>query len=301
MFPPLTKLNATELDILRGLFESRVMTARHISGLLFEGRFESAKKCIWKLKALSLIAERQRAPFEAAKLQLTRAGFLELRARGILSEYPSLSASQFAKRGHVSERTLDHELAVLDVKTALSTEIATTRHLAVTEFITWPLLCEFRVRGETQKPDGFLVVKEIDAAGAIVEHRFFLEVDMSTEARRILVDKAQRYHAYCRAANEYGRQSHTRASLPFRVLFVMVSASARDTLAQRLLACFPPILAQAWIASREDVTRDPLGPIWRLPIDLREKNGRAKHRLDAVDHPAPLRRLFDSACSHGSL
>ena len=116
---PLSKvpffLQPRDLQILRGLFESRLMTSRHIAGLFFESRTESAKKRIQKLKAARVIAEQARHVNEHSRLFLTQKGFQFLYNEGILSEYADISATAFQKRAQISPLTLRHELEVLDV------------------------------------------------------------------------------------------------------------------------------------------------------------------------------------------
>jgi len=47
-------LQKRDLALLRGLFESRVMTNDHATALYFEGKSEAAKKRLQKLKAAGL-------------------------------------------------------------------------------------------------------------------------------------------------------------------------------------------------------------------------------------------------------
>ena len=77
-------------------------------------------------------------------LHLSRRAFGELSSRGMLSEYPRLAWNQLEDRAKVSELTLRHELAVLDVKTALSCAIRNVTHYELVEFSTWPLLYQFQ-------------------------------------------------------------------------------------------------------------------------------------------------------------
>lgn len=48
-------LQDRDLSLLRGLFESRIMTAEHVAALFFIGSREAAKKRLQKIKAASLI------------------------------------------------------------------------------------------------------------------------------------------------------------------------------------------------------------------------------------------------------
>ena len=74
-----------DLALLRGLFESRVMTGFHIAELFFEGRMEAATKRLQKPKAAGFLAERERRPYEPAILFLTRKAFSWLYERGDLT------------------------------------------------------------------------------------------------------------------------------------------------------------------------------------------------------------------------
>ena len=65
-------LQERDLEILRGLFDSRVLTLSHIARLYFEGREEAAKKRVQKLKSAGFITERPRRAYEPAVLYLTK-------------------------------------------------------------------------------------------------------------------------------------------------------------------------------------------------------------------------------------
>ena len=56
---------------------------------------------------------------------------------------------------------------------------------------------------------------------------------------------------------------------PFRVLFVFKTAERRNNTAERLLQSNPPILTHVWLATIEEVTRNPLDPVWCRPVDYR--------------------------------
>jgi hypothetical protein len=63
-----------DLALLRGLFESRVMTAEHIVTIYFDGRSEAGKKRLQKLKVAGFVGERTRRAFQPSVLFLTRKG-----------------------------------------------------------------------------------------------------------------------------------------------------------------------------------------------------------------------------------
>jgi len=55
------QLQDRDLALLRGLFESRVMTNDHAAALYFDGKSEAAKKRLQKLKAAGFRKERGRS------------------------------------------------------------------------------------------------------------------------------------------------------------------------------------------------------------------------------------------------
>lgn len=274
------KVQERDISILRGLFESRIMTLSHIAELFFAGRKEAAKKRLQKLKAAGLIGERARRVYEPSVLYLTRRAFALLQENGTLAEYPALSATTLEKRARVSEITLRHELAVMDVKTAFCSATSKAEAFTVTEFSTWPLLYQFEaarpgydVADVTVKPDGFIRVQEKESDGGLSEYTFFLEVDRSTETQDTLVSRAGCYLDYYKSGSFAVRNGATRADYkdyPFRVLMVFKTAERRNNMAERLLQASAPILSLACLSTFEEAIRDPLGAIWMRPVDYRD-------------------------------
>src|SRR6185437_3999092 len=107
-----------DLEILRGFFEVRIMTAEHVAEIYFEGRYEAARKRLQKLKAAGYVGERPRRTYDPAVLFLTRKAFEVLCERGTISHLPHMSWKSLEKRVRVSDLTLRHELAVQDVRAA---------------------------------------------------------------------------------------------------------------------------------------------------------------------------------------
>jgi len=274
-------LQPRDFSLLRGLFDSRVMTLSHISRLYFEGHDEAAKKRVQKLKAAGLVSERARRAYDRSILFLARKGFQALADDDHLSEFPRLSWKALEKRMQVSELTLRHELEIQEVKTALTLAVLRRENYSIAEFSTWPLLYEFRVtlpaNGNTfarpevlLKPDGFIRVMEKDAEGQEFRRLFFLEVDRSTETVNTLVTKALAYREYYRTgglAVKFAASKEAFTEYPFRVLMVFKSQARRDNVVAALLALNPPILKQCWTTTLEEVTRNPLGEIWKKPED----------------------------------
>src|SRR5258706_12272606 len=108
-------LQNRDFALLRGLYESRIMTAAHIVTLYFDGKREYTKKRLQRMKAAGLIRERRRRVNEPAILFLTRKAFSFLNSQGHLSQFPAISGKAFEVRANVSELTVRHELEVMDV------------------------------------------------------------------------------------------------------------------------------------------------------------------------------------------
>jgi hypothetical protein len=273
-------LQNRDLDVLRELFVSRVMTAAHVAALHFDGSREAAKKRLQKLKAAGLIAERPRKATEPAVLFLTRKAFDVLRERGVLAQYPQFPVSALAKRAQVSDITLRHELEVMDVKAAFDSAIRGTEQFSVAAFSTWPLLYQFEAfrhgRGGAEvvvKPDGFIRIHQTEADGGESEHTFFLEVDRSSETQDALVAKAGCYLDYYRSGGFAERNGKPRSAFkdfPFRVLMVFKNAERRNNTAERLLQSTPPILTMVSLTTFAEVTATPLAAIWITPADYRD-------------------------------
>ena len=282
------------MSIFRGLFESRIMGLDHVAAIWFEGHRAAAEKRVQKLKAGGYLAERPRRPYERSLLHLTRKAFEALRDGGHLAAYPSVEWPRLRKRLDVSPFTIEHETAVLDVKAAFATAVAKSPRLALVDFCTWPAMLQFRAAPRPVapdvlvKPDGFCRIRETSGDGLPLDHTFYLEVDRSTEPQGTLVMRAACYRDHYRRgglAARYSRPRETFEQFPFRLLMILRTPQRRDNVAENLLLMRPPILSQVWLTTQEEVTRDPLGPIWLRPMDFR---GFAKHPkhfpTDAREH-----------------
>lgn len=286
MKKPLTKvqfdtihLQLRDLALLRGLFESRVMTAAHIATLYFNGSKEAAKKRLQKIKSAGFIGERRRRSYEPAVLHLTRKGLTVLHQHGILAEYPAINLPSLDRRANVSELTLRHELQIMDVKAAVHSAIKGTDTFTIAEFSTWPLLYQFETPRNGYgadilvKPDGFIRIHEKESDDGLSEHTFFLEVDLSTEVQDTLIERAGCYLDYYKSGGFAVKNGAPRSEFkdfPFRVLMVFKSAERRNNTAARLLQNTPPILTQVCLATFDEFVTDPLGTIWIQPKDYRD-------------------------------
>lgn len=263
-------LQARDLAVIRDLFESRVMTTVHITRLYFDGRPAAAKKRIHKLKVACLIGERPRKPFEPAVLFLAREGIRVLNERGVLLEYPDLPRPSLERRARVSDITLRHELAVIDVKVAMVCATRESVGLTSIKFSTWPRMNQFDAAGVTVKPDGFMHLLAQPPGSDPCEQYFFIEVDRSTESLDTLVSRAAAYLDYYHSGG-FAERNHRPPSeyrkFPFRVVMVFNTTERLNNVAERLLQTNPPILTIVWLTTHAEFMQNPLGAIWVRPLD----------------------------------
>lgn len=265
-----------DVDVLRGLFESRVMTLAHISALHFAGKKEMAKKRLQKLKAAGLIRERpRRTVADPGILFIARSGFRFLSVNGHLADYPQITELDLERRVAVAESKLRHELEVMDVKAALVSSIQDMPAFQVEEFATWPRLYEFEScnpsgRAETTQPDGCIRLIERTSERRSIASTFFLEVDRSTSAPGVLADRVHCYGDFYRSggfATRCGASREERKNFGFRVLIVCKSEERRNNIAAKLLLNSPPVHTLAWLTTAAEITTKPTDPIWIRPID----------------------------------
>jgi len=285
------EFQARDFALLTGLFESRLMTARHVAALYFDGKSEAAKKRLQKLKAAGVIAEKRRRCYEPSILFLTPKAFALLKQEGRLANYEPVALKGFKRRTTISEITLRHELAILDVKVTFFEAIKKEKHLTLAEFSTWPLLHQFQLRDTRSgatilvKPDAFIRIHEKNAEGHVSEYVFFLEVDRGSETLETLAEKAVCYSRFYREggmAERHGRPKEEFKDFPFRSLFVVKSNQRQANLAAMLLKTNPPILSHAWISVFEEVNADPFASIWLQPLSVKRRQGTFAERANCV-------------------
>jgi hypothetical protein len=266
------EITGRDIEILRGLFECRVMTVHHIATLYFGDRITAARKRIWKLKTAGLVRERSRSAYEASVLMLTTKALRALIEQGYVDDYPRLNPAVLQKRATVSPLTLRHELDVMDVRAAFERAIAGDPKLRLYRFNTWPRMFEFSTyvgasKRLTVKPDGFVAIRSGE-----IDHSLFLEVDRSTESLEALIQRIGGYFNYYRQGGYAARLGYPAArfkEFPFRVMIVLRTAERRNNLAQKLLARHPPILTMAILTTMPELLENPLAAIWVRPIDYR--------------------------------
>jgi hypothetical protein len=248
------------------MFESRIMTLRHIAAIHFEGHAEAAKKRVQKLKSAGFLRARLRTVSEPAIHLLTRKAFDALNQHGMLGDGVRIGWAALEKRTKVGDLKLRHELGVMDCKTALVTAVRAQPSLSLVEFSTWSQLIQFKATHPVSgtnvrvKPDGFIRME--DTCGRTKTHVFFLEVDYSTETLETLSMKLRCYRDHYRHggfAKQLGHSVATYRSFPFRVLVVCKTTDRRDNLAELLRKSSPPVRTFACIVTLEEFLHAPLG------------------------------------------
>lgn len=286
-------VTARDVEILRGLFECRILTVEQIAVLHFDDHPEAARKRVWKLKKAGLIRERPRRAYEPAVLFLSRRALRFLIEQGHIADYPKLSVAAYEKRTRVSPLTLRHEIEVNDVRTAFNRAIRTARGVELSQFSTWPTLFQFsgftrRGQRVLVQPDGFLRVRQGDT-----QHNFFLEVDRSTETHWRIVERTECYLDFYKRgglALRQGRSKEDYKEFPFRVLVIFRNAERRNNAIERLLAHQPPILSIAVMTTIDEIRKDPFGPIWIRPRDYREAMRSAPQEVSLPTSQTPIYR-----------
>lgn len=245
------------------------MSTAHAADIHFEGRLEAAKKRLRKLKVAGFISERPRRVSEPAVCYISRRGLLLLEERGVLAEYPVFDLPALVRRVYVSDLTVRHELAVMDIKAAFFRAARARSGIEVGRCCTWPRLLEFEATppgssATMVRPDGFAVIRERQPDGTTAEHSLFLEADMSSESLDTLVHRARCYFHHYRSGEFAVRNGVNRYDFkkrPFRVLFVVRTKQRQANLISRLSHGVSPIRTFAPVVTFEDIALDPFASI----------------------------------------
>lgn len=271
------ELQTRDLQMLRALFESRLMTLTHLSALFFDDRVESAKKRLQKLCAAGYLQQRPRRLYQHAIYRLTNRSIYHLQRMGVIDAYRLPPKYNLQRRMQVSELTLRHELEVLDLRVAIHRAVDQDHRIQLMEISTWPLLSQFIVADEFGderiiRPDGFFRLCQHHAKGT-TDHACFIEIDRSSESLSRLSQRALDYRQFQKdggLALWNGRPATESSRYPFRVLYVLENAERRNNVTEELLRLSPPILTLIWLTTREEILQDPLGRIWITPRDYRD-------------------------------
>lgn len=184
----------------------------------------------------------------------------------------------------MSELTLRHELAVMDVKVALTKALRAWPGIHLQQYSTWPRLSQFKSRMPsgygsqvvTVKPDRFLRFYH-DANNAIDEHMTFQEIDCGTASNRVLTERILAYREHYQSGNfalSRGGTREEREQFPFRVLVIVKTPDRMANLAERLLNQNPPVTRMVWMATMSDVLQTPLSNIWQVPAHFGKSDAR---------------------------
>lgn len=271
-----------DLAILRGFYECRTMTLRHVADLHFAGSYKAAQKRVAVLKRSGLLRELKPVSVgESAALVFRPKAYRLLVSHQALGDLPAVGWKTLEKRADISPVTLRHELDVVSVRTAFETSARQSESptLEVVRFTTWPRLVKFRSRrlrpkaGEssllTLHPDGYAEIATVSTDEPIRRWYFFLEVDRSTESLDRLVEKMQAYRDFYTRGGFAPRQGKDPAGFkqyPFRVLFTFRTTARLQNAATVFAEARPKLGGMPWLTTFDQAVTDPLGPIWRTPV-----------------------------------
>ena len=279
---PSIQLQDRDLKLLRGLFECRIMTIRQITAIYFEGHFEATRKRVRLLKYLGHVAERPRNLNDRSILSITQKGFDALKRNGRLDGHSDITSSSFKRRIRVADTTLQHELDVMEAKASFHS-MARAVDLQILEFTTWPKRIEFSVtRPDTRasmitRPDGFIHLQTQKRNGNPRNHRFFLEVDRSTESLKVLANRIACYWRFYKEggfSHRLGKERSAFRQFPYRVLITCQSIERRNSIAI-MLAATVAVRNFVCLSTLGEVTTNPLAPVWVTPAAYRNESHRS--------------------------
>ena len=211
MHPYDAQLTLRDRAILRTLVECRLATYLQLAHLHFEGRLEAAKKRAQKLIASGYLTQRPRQVSEPVILHLTGKALKRMLSEGLMERYPRLASEDIARRAKVSDATVKHELAVMDLRCAMTAALRPSLTYRIAEFSTWPLLHSFHAQVVVDaprtliRPDGYLRIAESREDHQTRLHAFFLELDRGTENLDTLVNRCLGYRQFYQSGGtQYG-------------------------------------------------------------------------------------------------
>jgi hypothetical protein len=255
-----------DVALLHLLLETRAIRRSHAAVLCFGGSANAAKKRIQTLKTAGLLGEWRASRTATGIVTLTRSGVAALKARNALPAMLLQCRSSLSRRLRPNTRTLAHDLAVLDVRCALTVAATASDETFLRTYLTHPESVRFGEGTSQVTPDGFCSIHHQGA-----EYRLFIEVDRSTRPLGRLAAQVRAYRAHYRSgtfAASIGEKPAEYRAFPFRVLYIVKSEERLTNLARTLLQFSPPITSLVWLATFDSVVAGPLRRIWRTPPDV---------------------------------
>jgi hypothetical protein len=272
-------LTTSQLEILRGSdldshlrFISRLTLTRRLK-LLFHRKYvrRLARHSTGGMQEPAYLLDKQ-----GAKILSLRHGAVSARAS---SQLPKLAA-------------LEHSLAINQFRVSLVASCARTVSTpAEVKLLQWNSgeASKFSVSmssvsispGEPKSragerkvvliPDGFFVFKTPS-----LRLFYFLEMDLGSEASRVLVEKCRAYYAFWQSGG-FGEKYSLEGKVGFRVLFVAPTEKRAAT----ILNAFDKLdagKAMFWIALQEEITPlDMMRPLWRNALHPDRRSNLSGH------------------------
>ena len=258
------ELQSRDIELLRGLIDSRFYTITHAADIHFDGKREMAKKRIQKLAAAGLILMRPGLVGRAAAVTASQRAVRLLHSRGEIGRRP-------VPRSGVSDALIAHDCAVIDAKAAFIRAARRDTTIAVTAFdvSSRPIIASRPSYGAIRprlRPDAFVELSTVDGT----QFHFFVEVDRSTEPIHVVSSKIAAYRAFLRNggfARLRGAPTQQHRQHPFRVLIICKSVERRNLLARALFESAARVRTFALLSEATDAHANPFGHAWLAPAD----------------------------------
>jgi hypothetical protein len=201
------QLQNRDFRIFQELQSCRFLTLAQIADLCFEGKREAAKKRLQKLQHGGHV--RRHSPG-----MLHESIYIIRKRAHVLIAGNGYERSSF-KRSIPPLATLRHEILLRDFRTAIFRD-AKRAGIEVNLFTIKPEDLRFEIGNKVLRSDGYF---EIHVKNETC--RYFLEVDLGTEAHSVIVERVWQYRELFKG--RLGRKGKSCTSFPFRVLFVFTS------------------------------------------------------------------------------
>jgi hypothetical protein len=261
-------LTTSQLEVLRSCdpeptlrFVSRLTLTRRLK-LLFHGGYlrRLARPTTGGMQEPVYLLDK-----EGARVLSQRYGEVTARAPSQLPKLPAL----------------EHLLAINEVRIALAARTTRADSDPGTRLLAWqgsgearftvtlppengkahPAARNATVRKVSLLPDGFFILKPPK-----MKLFYYLEVDLGSEAGRVLTAKCQAYYAFWQSGG-FGERHGVEERVGFRVLFVAPTEKRVQTMLQSI-SRLDAGQGLFWVALQNDITpSDILRPIWRSNRD----------------------------------
>lgn len=255
-------LQNRDFHIIRELGCCRFLTLPQIADLCFEGKREAAKKRLQKLQRGGIVKRHSLGILVSSVYFLSAKGFRLTKRELPESLTPSVPALTMFR----------HEKSVRNFRAAIMRD-AKREGIEIPVFSLNPKDLRFEIGNRVLRSEGYFEIildKKV--------FRYFVEVDLGTEAHAIVVARVVQYQQLFKSglfAYRRGGDPEAFQLFPFRVLFLFSSDGRLRSFLARLykMGCEKFVLAR----KSEDALRQPFDSFW--PRACTQEHGRKAQGL----------------------